>query len=132
MKKLFLTIGIFVFSASFSNCYSQENIDADYLIGWWMPNKDYCDMFFWKDINGTLKVQQIDNVNGKPYVLGDFEIKDESMFIRSTLFLNDSANIEDSTTFSNIFTIIDDLTMQCITTDFRNQEVTLITYSRIR
>jgi hypothetical protein len=129
MKNVFLTLGVLFFSLC---SFSQEKIDADYLIGWWMPDKDYCDMFFWKDINGNLKVQQIDNLNGEPHVLGDFEINDESMFIRSVLFSKNSSDIKDSTTFSNIFTIIDDLTMQCVTTDFRNKEVTVMTYSRIR
>jgi hypothetical protein len=58
MKKVFFITLAALFSL---NLFSQglnfkQKINTDDLIGYWRPNEESSQLFFWKDINGKLQV----------------------------------------------------------------------------
>ena len=129
MKNVFLSLGIFILSVTSFTCYSQETIEADDLIGWWMSEKEYCDVFFWRNASGELQVQQISNTNGWPYVLSEFEIEEYDVFIKSSLCSKDG---EILTTALNRFKFIDDKTLECLSTDEDTKEIKRFIYSKMK
>ena len=63
MKKVFLIIAIALFSL---NTFAQQKINVDDLIGYWKPNEESSQLFFWKDTKGELQVQEICGSSGEP------------------------------------------------------------------
>ena len=63
MKKVFLVIAIALFSL---NTFAQQKINVDDLIGYWKPDEESSQLFFWKDIDGNLQVQEICGSTGEP------------------------------------------------------------------
>jgi len=122
MKKVFFIIVIALFSL---NINAQKDLNTDELIGWWMPDQDSAQLFFWKDVKGNLQVQQISNVSGSPLVLRDFRVNLESVFIKSTL-------PETNYTTLNYFVFIDKLNLECESTDVSTKVTKKITYSKIK
>jgi len=110
MKKVFLIIVVTLFSF---NAFSQKEINTDDLIGYWMPDEESTQLFFWKDVNGTLQTQEISGTNGEPLVLRDFRINKESIMIK-TLF------VQTNWTTINYFTFEDKDTLKCVTTGSGN------------
>jgi hypothetical protein len=107
------------------NINAQKDLNTDELIGWWMPDQDSAQLFFWKDVKGNLQVQQISNVSGSPLVLRDFRVNLESVFIKSTL-------PETNYTTLNYFVFIDKLNLECESTDVSTKVTKKITYSKIK
>jgi hypothetical protein len=56
MKNSFLLL-VFVFCVSIPT-FCQEKINTNDLIGYWKPNEESSQVFFWKDINGKLQLQE--------------------------------------------------------------------------
>ena len=57
MKNLFLSL-VFFYCAS-TSAFCQSKINTDDLIGYWKPDSASTQLFFWKDVNGELQVQEI-------------------------------------------------------------------------
>ena len=110
MKKLLL---VSVFMLLTFNIFSQVKINTDDLIGYWMPDEESTQLFFWRDVNGVLQTQEISGTNGEPLVTRDFRINEESVMIK-TLF------ITTNWTTINYFTFADKDTLKCVTTGSGN------------
>jgi len=82
MKKVFLIIAITLFSL---NIFSQEKINIDDLVGYWEPSEESSQLFFWKDREGKLQVQEICGSSGKPIDLIRLKINEYSVVI-NTIF----------------------------------------------
>ena len=63
MKKLFLTIGVFIFSL---NVCSQKLIDLKKLVGYWEPDKHSSQLVMWFDKHDYFQVVKFDTVDGEP------------------------------------------------------------------
>ena len=83
MKNLILVIA-FVFGIQ-TTIYSQIKINTDDLIGYWQPDEESSQLFFWKDVNGKLQVQEICGSSGKPIDLIRLKVKEYSLII-DTIF----------------------------------------------
>jgi hypothetical protein len=106
MKKVFLIIAITLFSL---NVFSQEKINTNDLIGYWQPDQESAELFFWKDVNGNLQTQEISSSSGLPIDLITLKINNNSVFIR-TIFIPNNWVTE------NTYTFIDKNTLKCIVT----------------
>ncbi len=83
MKNLFL-ITAFVFGIQ-TTVYSQDKINTDDLIGYWKPDEESSQLFFWKDVNGKLQVQEICGSTGEPIDLIRLKVTEYSVII-DTIF----------------------------------------------
>ena len=106
MKKVFLTA---VFALLSFNAVSQININTDDLIGYWKPDEESTQLFFWKDISGILQVQEISGTSGEPLDLITLNVNKDSIFIR-TIFMQNKW-ITEST-----YLLVDKKTLKCIVT----------------
>jgi hypothetical protein len=107
MKNLFLVFAC-LFGAS-TTVFCQEKINTDDLIGYWMPDEESSQLFFWKDINGKLQVQEISGTSGEPFDLITLTVNKDSVFIR-TIFMQNNWVTE------NVFTFINKTTLKCVVT----------------
>ena len=87
MKKVFLVTVIALFSL---NTFAQpplpeEKLNTDDLIGYWQANVESSQLFFWKDVNGKLQVQEICGSTGAPIDLIRLKVGDYSLTI-DTIF----------------------------------------------
>jgi hypothetical protein len=82
MKKVFLIISIALFSL---NTFAQQKINVDDLIGYWKPNEESSQLFFWKDAKGELQVQEICGSSGEPIDLIRLKVNEYSLII-DTIF----------------------------------------------
>ena len=119
MKKVFLIIGIALFSLSVS---AQQKINTDDLIGYWKADQESAQLFFWKDINGKLQSQEISGTSGEPIDLITLQIKKNYVFIRTVFVPNNWVT-------ENTYTFINKTTLKCIVTGDGNG--TLI-YTKIK
>ncbi len=103
MKKVFLIIAITLLSL---NSFAQKKINANDLIGYWEPNEQSTLLFFWKDVNGKLQVQEISGTSGKPLDVIEFKIANNYIIIKE-IFLQNNWVTE------NIYTLIDKKTLKC-------------------
>ena len=120
MKNLFLFL-VCVFGTS-TIAFGQQSINTDELIGYWRPDQKAGQLFFWKDVNGVLQVQEISGTDGEPFIVRDFRINEESIYVKLLL---PATNYNTK----NYFTLIDKKTLKCeVTGDWTG---TLI-YSKIK
>ena len=82
MKKVFLIIAIALFSL---NTFAQQKINVDDLIGYWKPNEESSQLFFWKDTKGELQVQEICGSTGEPIDLIRLKVTEYGLII-DTIF----------------------------------------------
>ncbi len=83
MKNLLLAIA-FVFGIQ-TKVYCQTKINTDDLIGYWRPDEESSQLFFWKDVNGKLQVQEICGSTGEPIDLIRLKVTEYSLII-DTIF----------------------------------------------
>ena len=107
MKNLFLSL-VFFYCAS-TSAFCQSKINTDDLIGYWKPDSASTQLFFWKDVNGELQVQEISTTSGSPLDLLSLEVNSDSIIVK-TIFL-ESNWVTEST-----YTFIDSNTLECIIT----------------
>jgi hypothetical protein len=105
-----------------SNVFSQSTINTDDLIGYWKPNEESSQVFFWKDINGKLQLQEICGSTGEPIDIISLRIKDDSIIARNIFIPNHWVT-------ESRFTFIDKNTLVCQITG--DGEAT-ITYTKIK
>jgi hypothetical protein len=106
MKNVFLTFVILIFSLS---VFSQTRINTNNLIGYWKPDEELSELFFWKNVDGKLQVQEISSTSGSPIDLITLQINNNSIFIK-TIFIPNNWVTE------NVYTFIDANTLKRITT----------------
>ena len=106
MKKVFLVIAIALFSL---NTFAQQKINVDDLIGYWKPDQESAELFFWKDTTGKLQTQEISSTSGRQIDLITLKINDTSIFIR-TIFIPNNWVTE------NTYTFVNDTTLRCVVT----------------
>ena len=119
MKKLLL---IAVFLTLSFNVFSQQKINTNDLIGYWQPDKESTQLFFWKDVNGDLQIQEISGTSGKPVDVIMMKINNNFIFVKE-IFLQNNWITE------NIYTLINKNTLKCTITG--NGKGTLI-YTKIK
>jgi hypothetical protein len=120
MKNLIL-ITAFVFGIQ-TTVFSQNKINTDDLIGYWKPNEESSQLFFWKDIEGNLQIQEICGSTGEPIDLISLKIKDDCIIAR-TIFIPNHWVTESSFKFKDKKTLVCHIT--------GNAE-TIITYTKIK
>jgi hypothetical protein len=103
MKNSFLLL-VFVFSVSIPT-FCQEKINTNDLIGYWKPNEESSQVFFWKDINGKLQLQEICGSTGEPIDIISIRIKDDTVIAR-TIFIPNHWVTEGSFTFKDKNTLV--------------------------
>ena len=104
MKKVFLIIVVALFSF---NAFGQQEINTDDLIGYWMPDEESTQLFFWKDSFGRLQTQEISATSGEPLDLITLRVNKYSIFIKTIFTPNDW-------TTENVFTFVDKKTLKCV------------------
>jgi len=119
MKKVFLIIAITLFSL---NSFSQglileKKINTNNLIGYWEPDQESAQLFFWKDTDGRLQVQEISGTSGEPIDIITLKIEGNSVFIK-TIFIPNKWIV------SSVYTFIDKQTLKCEVTG--DAEATII------
>ena len=91
MKKVFLIIAITLFSL---NVFAQpplpeEKLNVDDLVGYWKPDVESSQLFFWKDGNGKLQVQEICGSTGEPIDLIRLKVYEYSLTIETVFRPNE-------------------------------------------
>ena len=119
MKKVFL---ITVFALLSFNVFSQQEINNNDLIGYWKPDQESAQLFFWKDSSGRLQTQEINESNGEPIDLITLRVEKDYVFIRTIYVPNNWVT-------ENIYTFINKTTLKCVVTGDGNG--TLI-YTKIK
>jgi hypothetical protein len=103
MKKLILVFVLVLQNTVFcQNCINSEN-----LIGYWRClDVEATELFFWKDIDGKLQVQEVSSTTGQPLDIITFRMDEEVIFMR-TFF--------EPTSFASecVYTAIDNKTLKC-------------------
>lgn len=112
MKKLLGLLVILLFSVM-----SYGQIKTNDLIGYWQPNEESAQLFFWKDINGKLQAQEISGTSGEPIDLITLRVDKNSVFLR-TIFVPNKWVTE------SVLTFIDKKTLKCVITG--DAEATII------
>lgn len=118
MRNLFLVLTL-VFS---SFIFGQTKIKTNDLIGYWKPDIETTQLFFWKDTKGNLQMQEISGTSGKPLDLITLRVDTNSIFVKTTFAPNDF-------TTENTFLLKDENTLICIISDDDN---TAIVYKKIK
>jgi len=118
MKKVFL---IAAFLAFVFNAQSQK-INVNDLIGYWSPDQESTQLFFWKDVDGKLQMQDICGSTGEPVKLMEFIVNENSVYIKEIFVKNNW--ITEST-----FTFINKKTLKRVVSGSGN---TTITYTKIK
>ena len=120
MKNLILVIVLVLAIQTAS--FGQNKINTDDLIGYWKPDIESAQVFFWKDINGKLQLQEISGSSGEPIDIISLRIKDDSIIAR-TIFIPNHWVTESN------FSFVDKNTLVCkITGDGEGT----ITYTKIK
>jgi hypothetical protein len=119
MKKVIL---VFAFVFGIQTTVFCQTINTDDLIGYWKPDVESAQVFFWKDGNGKLQFQEISGYSGEPIDTISLRIKEDTV-IAKTIFIPNHWVTE------NRFTFKDKNTLVCQTTG--DGEGT-ITYTKIK
>ena len=106
MKKVFLIIAVALFSLS---TFAQQKINVDDLVGYWKPDEELSELFFWKNAKGELQTQEVSSTSGRVIDLIELKINKDSIFIK-TIFIPNNWVTE------NTYTFIDSNTLKRITT----------------
>lgn len=108
MKKIVLIVVVAIATVVvIFNLTNTKKINTGNLIGYWKPNEESSQLFFWKDSNGKIQVQEINGTDGEPIDAVDFKIYD-NYFLIKTIFKPNNwiANSK--------YTFINDTILSCI------------------
>ena len=122
MKKLIFIIFISLFSLNTFAQVGIEKIDTNDLVGYWKPDQESAQLFFWKDSFGRLQTQEINETNGEPIDLITLRVEKDHVFIRTIYIPNNWVT-------ENVYTFVNKTTLKCIVTGDGNG--TLI-YTKIK
>lgn len=127
MKKLFLISAFLVVSTFALFGFAQVQVDRKIkekdLIGYWTPDIESSQLFFWKDKHGDMQVQEIADGDGIALEILDFKINKTDVFIK-TFFKNNNWTAEST------YKLIDDNTLQC--TGINNEGNFTIIYTKVK
>lgn len=105
MRKIILVL-VFVFGIN-NTVFCQNCINTDDLIGYWRClDEEATELFFWKDVNGTLQVQELSSTSGQPLDVITFRMDEDAIFMRTFFTPNDFAS-------ECFYTAIDNKTLKC-------------------
>ena len=104
MKNLILVIVLLV--ALQTTVFGQNKINTDDLIGYWKPDIESAQVFFWKDINGKLQLQEISGSSGEPIDIISLRIKEDSIIARTNFIPNHWVTVSN-------FSFVDKKTLVC-------------------
>jgi hypothetical protein len=104
MKKLLLIVTFLMFN---STVFSQQKINVNDLIGYWQPDQESTQLFFWKDIKGKLQAQEISGTSGLPLTIIELKVRYNSIFIKQ-IFLRNNWITE------SVYTFINKKTLRCV------------------
>lgn len=90
MRNLFFTSVAFLFLTL--NVSAQTEFNENSLIGFWQTKSSSTHMFFWKDTQGELKVQEVGNEDGGVYDSAIYFTEDNKLRIVS---VNPVSKLED-------------------------------------
>jgi len=118
MKNFLFIVLISLFSL---NVFSQglnfkQKINVDDLIGYWQSEEESTQLFFWKDVNGKVQIQDICGSTGEPLTLIEFKINENSLYVKEVF-------VENNWITESIFTFIDKKTLKRIITGSGNGTV---------
>ena len=124
MKKVLFVTAIALFSL---NVFSQglnfkQKLNTNDLIGYWKPDVESSQLFFWKDSKGVLQVQDICGSTGEPLKLIEFKVNQDSVLIKEILVENNWVTV-------SVFTFVNETTLKRVVDG--NINVT-ITYTKIK
>ena len=105
MRKVILVF-VFVFGIQ-NTVFCQNCINTDDLIGYWRClDVEATELFFWKDVDGKLKVQEVSSTSGQPLDIITFRMDEDAILMR-TFF--------EPTSFASecMYTSIDNKTLKC-------------------
>ena len=122
MKKVLFIIVVTLFSLNVNAQSTNEKLNTDDLIGYWKPDQESAQLFFWKDSLGRLQTQEINESNGEPIDLITLKVEKDFVFIRTIYTPNNWVT-------ENVYTFINKTTLKCIVTGDGNG--TLI-YTKIK
>jgi hypothetical protein len=118
MRNLFL-----VLTLVFSSCvFGQTKIKTNDLIGYWKPDIESTQLFFWKDVKGNLQMQEISGTSGQPLDIVTLKIEDNYICVKTMFEYTDY-------TVDSTFMLKDENTLICIISDDEN---TAIIYKKIK
>lgn len=118
MKNLFL-----VLTLVFSSCiFGQTKIKTNDLIGYWKPDVESTQLFFWKDAKGNLQMQEISGTSGQPLDLITLRVDENSVFVTTTFAPNNY-------TIDSTLLLKDENTLICIVSGYEDGA---ITYKKIK
>jgi hypothetical protein len=119
MKKLFLTLGIFIFSL---NVYSQKLLDLKDLVGYWEPDATSTQLVMWFDKEDYFQIVEFSTIDGAKLTLLSNVIVGDCLKIK-TLF-------EETNYISECeFRLIDKNTLEC---KIKGSKRMPITYTKIK
>ncbi len=107
MKKVILVIVCLLGFTSAVFC--QNTLNKDDLIGYWKDNTNSTHLFFWKDTNGEIQVQEITATSGEPLDLIVLRVNEDNVFI-ATQFKPKNWIVE------SVYTFINKITLKCVVT----------------
>jgi len=119
MKKVFLIFIILIIGLI---VFSETKINTNNLIGYWKPNQESTQLFFWKDINGRLQAQEISGTSGEPLDILNLKINKNSVCIK-TIFKPTGCATESTYAF------VDNQTLECIVA---GDTATTIIYTKVK
>jgi hypothetical protein len=122
MKKVFLIIAIALVSLNINAQVGVEKLNTDDLIGYWKPDQESAQLFFWKDSLGRLQSQEISGTDGEPIDLITLIVEKDYVFIRTVFIPNNWVT-------ENTYTFINKTTLKCIVTGDGNG---IIIYTKIK
>jgi len=122
MKKAFLIIAVALFSLNVNAQVGKEKINTEDLIGYWKPDQECTELFFWKDSLGRLQTQSISSTSGRSVDVITLRVEKDYIFIR-TIFIPNNWVTE------NTYTFIDKNTLKCVITGDGNGT---IVYTKIK
>ena len=117
MKKVIFIIAFLVFSL---NIIAQEKINTNDLVGYWIPNQNTSQMFFWKDVNNVLRVQEIDSSTPDAYRTENFQVYDTCIVIK-TVF-KETNWVAEST-----YTLVDREILKCVVANIGGESTVMYT-----
>ena len=119
MKKAIFIIAITLFSLTIT---AQSKISIDSLIGYWKPTEESTQLFFWKDIQGNLQMQEICQTSGDELDLITLRVEKDKIFTVTT-FAPKNYTVESTYYF------LDNNTLTCI---IEGEEGGVLIYKRVK
>ena len=119
MKKIFFIATSLLFSLNVlsQGLILENKINTNNLIGYWEPDQESSQLFFWKDAAGKLQVQGISGTSGRSIDVITLKVEENSVLIK-TIFIPNKWIV------ASVYTFINDNTLKCEVTG--DAETTII------